>query len=158
MYNSAIYPGSFDPITKGHVDVIKRAAKMYDKLIVAVLINTQKKSLFTLEERCDMIEKSVKDIKNVEVTAFSGLLANFCKENDIFTIVRGLRAMSDFENELQMANLNKFLDEDIETVFLATTVNYSYVSSSNIKEIAQLGGSVENLVPDNVVEKLKNKF
>lgn len=158
MYKQAIYPGSFDPITYGHIDIIKRASKMYEKLVVVVLINSQKKSLFTLEERCDMIKESVKDIKNVEIESFSGLLADYCNQKKIYCLIRGLRAISDFESELQMANLNKCLNKKIETIFLPTSCNYSYISSSNIKEIAAFHGNVENLVPEIVVKKIKNKF
>lgn len=158
MYKSAIYPGSFDPITYGHIDIIQRASKMYDKIIVAVLVNKQKNSLFSLNERCDMIKESLKKIDNVEVDSFSGLLADYCDKKQIYCVIRGLRAISDFESELQMANLNKALNNNIETIFLSTGINYSYISSSSIKEIANFNGCVKDLVPEIVVKNLKRKF
>lgn len=158
MSVTAVYPGSFDPITNGHIDIIKRASKMYDKLIVAVLVNKEKNSLFTIQERVDIIRESVKDIKNVTVDSFSGLFVDYCLKNNISVSIRGLRAMSDFEIELQMAHVNDFLSKSkVETVFLATNTQYSYISSSIVKEIAMFGGDYSHLVPDNVFEKLSEK-
>ncbi len=159
MSVTAVYPGSFDPITNGHIDIIKRASKMYDKLIVAVLVNKEKNSLFTIQERVDIIRESVKDIKNVTVDSFSGLFVDYCLKNNISVSIRGLRAMSDFEIELQMAHVNDFLSKSkVETVFLATNTQYSYISSSIVKEIAMFGGDYSHLVPDNVFEKLSEKY
>lgn len=159
MSIKAVYPGSFDPITNGHIDIIKRASKMYDKLVVAVLVNQSKKSLFTLQERVEMIKEAVKDYKNVEVDSFSGLFVDYCMKNDIAISIRGLRAMSDFEIELKMAHVNDFLsNEKVETVFLATSTKYSYISSSIIKEIAMFNGDCSYLVPQVVYEKLRGKF
>jgi pantetheine-phosphate adenylyltransferase len=158
MSVTAVYPGSFDPITNGHIDIIKRASKMYDKLIVAVLVNKEKNSLFTIQERVDIIRESVKDIKNVTVDSFSGLFVDYCLKNNISVSIRGLRAMSDFEIELQMAHVNDFLSKSkVETVFLATNTQYSYISSSIVKEIAMFGGDYSHLVPDNVFKKLSEK-
>lgn len=158
MSVTAVYPGSFDPITNGHIDIIKRASKMYDKLIVAVLVNKGKNSLFTIQERVDIIRESVKDIENVTVDSFSGLFVDYCIKNNISVSIRGLRAMSDFEIELQMAHVNDFLSKSkVETVFLATNTQYSYISSSIVKEIAMFGGDYSHLVPDNVFEKLSEK-
>lgn len=159
MSVTAVYPGSFDPITNGHIDIIKRASKMYDKLIVAVLVNKEKNSLFTIQERVDIIRESVKDIKNVTVDSFSGLFVDYCLKNNISVSIRGLRAMSDFEIELQMAHVNDFLSKSkVETVFLATNTQYSYISSSIVKEIAMFGGDYSHLVPDNVFKKLSEKY
>lgn len=159
MSVTAVYPGSFDPITNGHIDIIKRASKMYDKLIVAVLVNKGKNSLFTIQERVDIIREAVKDIENVTVDSFSGLFVDYCLKNNISVSIRGLRAMSDFEIELQMAHVNDFLSKSkVETVFLATNTQYSYISSSIVKEIAMFGGDYSHLVPYNVFEKLSEKY
>ena len=131
----AIYPGSFDPVTFGHLDIISRSAKMVDKLIIAVLINKSKSSLFSMEERVRMISEYVKEYKNVEVHSFSGLTVDYAKEVGATMIVRGLRAVTDFEYELQLAQTNKVMAEDIDTLFLATNLKYSYLSSSIVKEI-----------------------
>ena len=155
----AVYPGSFDPITNGHIDIIQRASKMYDKLIVAVLVNKSKNSLFTVEERVELIKKSIKNIENVEVDSFSGLFVDYCLKNNIGFAIRGLRAMSDFEIELQMAHTNDFLSKGkVETVFLATNTQYSYISSSVVKEIAMFKGDIKHLVPDEVYKELNKKF
>ncbi|ADL07803.1 pantetheine-phosphate adenylyltransferase [Thermosediminibacter oceani] len=156
--NVAIYPGSFDPVTNGHLDIIERSSRLFDRLIVAVLRNPSKKPLFTVEERIEMIKKSVSHIKNVEVDYFSGLLVDFARLKKACIIVKGLRAVSDFEYELQMALMNKKLDEEIETVFIMTNAKYSYLSSSIVKEVASLGGCVKELVPPLVAEKLREKF
>ncbi|NLU09804.1 MAG: pantetheine-phosphate adenylyltransferase [Tepidanaerobacter acetatoxydans] len=156
--NIGIYPGSFDPITYGHLDIIQRSSKLFDRLIVAVLSNPQKKPLFTVEERIEMIRDSVNDIPNVEIDSFSGLLVDFAKLKKARVIVKGLRAVSDFEYELQMALMNKKLDERIETIFIMTNSKYSYLSSSVVKEVSSLGGCVATVVPPLVEKRLKQKF
>jgi len=156
--NVAIYPGSFDPITNGHLDIIERSSRLFDRLIVAVLKNPHKKSLFTVEERIEMIKGAVSHIKNVEVDYFSGLLVDFARKKNAKIIVKGLRAVSDFEYELQMALMNKKLYGEIETVFIMTNTKYSFLSSSIVKEVASFGGCVKDLVPPMVEEKLREKF
>ena len=157
----AVYPGSFDPITCGHLDVITRAAKIVDKLIIGVLNNSAKNALFTPDERVELIKRVVKDIPNVEVSSFSGLTVDFAKENGATILVRGLRAVTDFEYELQIAQTNHKLNPDIDTIFFTTSVQYSYLSSSIAKEVASFGGSVHDLLPeeiiDTVTEKLESK-
>ncbi|HAA42889.1 MAG TPA: pantetheine-phosphate adenylyltransferase [Ruminiclostridium sp.] len=153
-----VYPGSFDPITNGHLDIIKRASELCDKLIVAVLVNNSKKPVFSLEERVELIECAVEGIDNVEVESFTGLLIDFMKKKNATVIVKGLRAVSDFEYELQMAQTNRNLNKNIETIFLATNVHYSFLSSSVVKEIAMFGGDIHALVPPVVEEYLKSKF
>ncbi|WP_300386165.1 pantetheine-phosphate adenylyltransferase [Clostridium sp.] len=156
--NIAIYPGSFDPITNGHLDIITRAAKIYEKLIVAVLINVDKKSLFSIEERVNLIKKVTRDIKNVEVISFEGLLVDFARMKNSKVILKGLRTVSDFEYEFQMALMNSKLDSNIETVFMMTSSAYSYVSSSAVKQVVKFGGNIEGLVPIELIEEIKNKF
>lgn len=158
MQNTAIYPGSFDPITCGHLDIIERSSKIFQKLIVAVMINPSKKPLFTLDERLDMIEKAVAHISNIEVVKFDGLLVDLARAKKANVIIKGLRAVSDFEYEFQMALMNKKLDTNIETLFMMTNNNYSYLSSSIVKEIARYGGCVSNFVPDNVAKQLVKKY
>lgn len=158
MTNIAIYPGSFDPITNGHLDIIKRASKLCDKLIVAVLVNSSKKNLFTFDERIHMIEDAVSDLDNVCVKTFSGLLVDYCKENNVNAIIRGLRAVSDFEYELQMAQMNRKLEDDVETIFLTASTKYSFLSSSIVKEIARYKGDIKELVPKKAYESLVEKF
>ncbi len=153
-----ICPGSFDPVTSGHLDIIKRAAGMCDKLIVAVGVNYKKKPFFSAEERKSMLEKATEDISNLEIVIFSGLLIDYAREKHAVAIVKGLRAVSDFEYELQMALLNKRLDESIETIFLMTNINYSFLSSRAVRELAANSGSIEGLVPDEVLEDIKRKF
>ncbi|MGO4274742.1 pantetheine-phosphate adenylyltransferase [Paenibacillus sp. TAF58] len=143
----AVYPGSFDPVTHGHLDIIHRAAKVFDKLIVAVLNNTSKNPLFTLEERMELIRKVTKDLPNVEVDGFRDLMVNYMKARNVRLIVRGLRAVSDFEYELQMASTNHKLNPDVETFFMTSKPQFSYLSSSIVKEIAKFHGPVEDLVP-----------
>lgn len=152
-----IYPGSFDPVTNGHIDIIRRSAKLVDTLIVAILENPNKNALFSVEERTHLLEESCKDIENLKIESFSGLLIDFAKEQKANLIIRGLRALTDFEYELQMAQMNKHLHADIETVFLVTDVKYSFLSSSAIKEVAQFGGDVSNFVPLIVTEKTLQK-
>lgn len=154
----AIYPGSFDPVTNGHLDIIERAALMFDRLTVAILVNSQKKGLFTLEERAELIRESIKNISNVDVVCFSGLLADYCRENNKEIIIRGLRAISDYEYEIQMAQMNKKLNPKVDTVFLMTNPKYSYISSSLIKEVAGYGGCVSDLVPDSTNTELIRKL
>lgn len=153
----AVYPGSFDPITKGHLDIIKRSSYVFDEVIVAVLINPDKKGWFTIEERVEQIKKVIKPLKNVTVKSFSGLLVDFMNKEDIDVIVKGLRSMSDFDYEFQMALMNKKLDKTKETVFMMTNCKYSYLSSSATKQVALFGGCIEDLVPDEIKEELKNR-
>lgn len=155
---TAVIPGSFDPITKGHLDIIKRAAKIFDKVIVAVLTNSSKNPSFTKEERMELIKACTEDIENVEVDSFSGLLADYMKEVGAFTIVKGLRAMSDFEYEFQMALTNKKLNSEVETMFLTTNYKYMYLSSSIVKEIARNGGDISEFVPDVILDRIVEKF
>lgn len=152
-----IYPGSFDPVTNGHIDIIKRSAKLVDTLIVAILENSSKKALFSVEERIQLLEKSCKDIENLKIESFSGLLVDFAKEKEANLIIRGLRALTDFEYELQMAQMNKHLHSEIETIFLVTNVRYSFLSSSAIKEVAQFGGDVSDFVPPIVAQETLRK-
>ncbi|CAN7464224.1 pantetheine-phosphate adenylyltransferase [Paenibacillus sp. LjRoot153] len=154
----AVYPGSFDPVTYGHLDIIHRAAKVFDKLIVAVLNNTSKNALFTLEERMELLRKVTADLPNVEIDGFRDLMVNYMKARNVRLIVRGLRAVSDFEYELQMASTNHKLNPDVETFFMTSKPQFSYLSSSIVKEIAKFHGPVEDLVPAEVEEELRKKF
>ena len=155
----AVYPGSFDPVTYGHLDVIKRAAEVFDILIVAVLDNNKKTPLFSVEERVNIIKEATKDIPNVEVDSFSGLLVNYATEKNLHVAVRGLRAITDFEYELQMSQANSILSQGkLDTVFFNTSLEYAYLSSSSVKEIACFGGDVSHAVPDFVAELLKEKY
>jgi pantetheine-phosphate adenylyltransferase len=156
--NIGIYPGSFDPITYGHLDIIQRSSKLFDRLIVAVLSNPQKKPLFTVDDRIEMIRQSVNNVPNIEIDSFSGLLIDFARLKQARVIIKGLRAVSDFEYELQMALMNKKLDERIETIFIMTSSKYSYLSSSIVKEVSSFGGCVASLVPPFVEERLKQKL
>jgi pantetheine-phosphate adenylyltransferase len=154
----AIYPGSFDPITNGHVSIIKGGLVVVDRLIVAVLSNPKKQSLFSVQERIDMIRETVGDEPRIEVDSFNGLLVDYCRRKHVKVVLRGLRAVADFEFELQMANMNRHLFEDMETVFLMANDAYFYVSSNIVKEAASLGGDVSALVPPNVSLRLKEKL
>lgn len=154
----AVYPGSFDPITNGHLDIIRRSSQVFDKLIVAVVKNHSKKPLFTMEERLDLIDRVIGDFPNVELDVFDGLLVDFVEEKGAKVIVKGLRAMSDFEYEFQMALLNRKLLPKVETMFMMTHYEYSFLSSSMVKEIAGLGGTIKDLVPDAIIEDIYNKF
>ena len=153
-----VYPGSFDPITNGHLDIINRAVCICDKLIVAVGSNESKKPTFTVEERIDLIRAAVGDCENIQITGFTGLLADFVRSAGSKTVIKGLRAMSDFEYEFQMALLNKKLEPDMETLFMMTSVNYSYLSSSAVKEIARNGGCINGLVPKWIRERKVKKL
>ena len=154
----AIYPGSFDPITAGHLDVIHRAAKLFDEVIVAVAFNDQKKTMFTAEERVVLIREVTAGVGNIRVACFGGLLVEFARQENAVAVVRGLRAISDFEFEFQMALMNRKLDPLIETIFLTPREEYTYLSSRIVKEIARLGGNVEAFVPTSVVRALRDKF
>ncbi len=155
----AIYPGTFDPITNGHIDIICRASKLFDRLIVAVAYNPGKGPLFTVEERVEMITESLKDysLTNVEVDSFSVLLTHYAKSKKATTVIRGLRAVSDFEYEFQMALMNRKLCKDVETVFMMPSESYTYLSSRIVKEIALYGGNVRCLVPPLVADRLEDK-
>lgn len=154
----AVYPGSFDPITNGHLDIIERATRVYDKVIVGVLDNSSKNPVFTAYERANMIRLCTGHIKNVEVDVFSGLLVDFAKANGASVIVKGLRTVTDFEYEFQMALLNKALNPEYETMFMMTNTKYSYISSSMIKEVAKYHGQLEGLVPNEIIGMIRNKF
>lgn len=153
-----IYPGSFDPVTKGHIDIIKRAQKIFGEVIVAILNNNSKHELFTVEERVELLREATADIENVEIDTFSGLLINYADSKDCHRIIRGLRAISDYENEMQMALANNSLSPKLETLFLVSSPTYTFLSSSVVKEIASFGGDVSNLVPKVVDEALKDKY
>lgn len=154
----AVYPGSFDPVTYGHLDIITRIAKKVDNLIVAVLNNPSKKSMFSLEERIILLKEVTADIENVEIDSFQGLLTDYAKKKGCTTMIRGLRAVSDFEYEMQMALVNKKVNSDIETLFMASSSDHAYLSSSIVKEVSMLGGDVSCFVPRTVEMALKNKF
>lgn len=154
----AIYPGSFDPVTFGHIDVIKRSAAMVDELIVSVLSNSIKNPLFTVEERVTMLEEVTRDVSNITITSFSGLLVDYVKKTDAKLIVRGLRAITDFEYELQMAQTNRILCPEVDTVFLTTSLEYAYLNSTTVKEVAKYGGEIRKFVPLNIAEKVYQKF
>lgn len=161
MNKTVICPGSFDPVTIGHIDVITRASKMFDRVLVGVLINSAKKPAFTVEERMELLSDSVKVLSNVEVVCFDGLLAEYCRKNNVDAIVRGLRAMSDFEYEFQMAITNKKLNPKLETLFVTADAESMYVSSSMVREVASMGGDISNFVPecvrDRIVRRICNK-
>lgn len=154
----AIYPGTFDPLTNGHISIIKRALKIFDRLVVAILINPSKTPLFSLEERIDMINEIFKGEPNVEVDTFNGLLIDYAVQKKSNVIVRGLRALSDFEYEFQMALMNRKLNRDIQSVFLMTDYKWFYISSTIVKEAARYGGDIKGLVPPFICAKLKQKF
>ena len=154
----AMYPGSFDPVTRGHLDIIKRSSRMFDKVIVAVLINSAKSPLFTVEERVAMLREACKDIPNVEIDSFNGLTVSFAKQKGATVMVRGLRAVTDFENEIQLAHTNYAMMPEIETVFLATAIKWSYLSSTIGKEAARYGSDISKFVTPAVEAAVNEKF
>lgn len=154
----AVYPGSFDPITSGHLDIIERASKVFDKVVVGVLRNKNKMPKFTAQERTKLIELSVAHLDNVEIAGFDGLLVDFAKEHKASVIIKGLRTVNDFEYEFQMALLNKALDSECETMFMMTDSKYSYISSSMVKELAGYNGDLSGMVPAPVLQYVKDKF
>lgn len=154
----AVYPGSFDPITNGHLDIIERASRVYDKVVVGVLSNKSKTPLFSTEERVDMIRQVTTGLPNIEVDTFEGLLVDFAASKNATVIVKGLRTVADFEYEFQMALLNKALNPEYETMFMMTDTKYSYISSSMVKELAGFGGDLTGLVPCDIIDKIKEKI
>ncbi|MCY7430344.1 pantetheine-phosphate adenylyltransferase [Bacillus safensis] len=158
MGNIAVCPGSFDPVTLGHLDIIKRGAKIFDEVYVCVLNNSSKKPLFTVEERCELIRQATKELPNIKVESFHGLLVDYAKQKEAKVILRGLRAVTDFEYEMQGTSMNKVLDDEIETFFMMTNNQYSFLSSSIVKEVAKYHGAVSDLVPKEVEAALKEKF
>ncbi|UOQ47975.1 pantetheine-phosphate adenylyltransferase [Gracilibacillus caseinilyticus] len=158
MSRLAICPGSFDPVTNGHLDIIRRGAKVFDEVIVAVFNNQSKQPLFTVEERVELLQKATEDIENVSVDACSGLLMDYAKRKNAQAVLRGLRAVTDFEYEMQITSMNRKLNEEIETFFMMTNNQYSFLSSSMIKEVAKYDASVSDLVPPVVEEALRNKY
>lgn len=155
---TAVYPGSFDPVTNGHIDVIKRALKIFDKVIVAVGDNPGKKPAFSIEERLVMLKECTKDMSNIEIDTFSGLLIDYVRKKGSRIIIRGLRAVSDFDFEFQRALMNRVVDDEIETIFIMTKEHYVYLNSSIVKEMAMFNGNITGLVPEIVEKKLKEKF
>ncbi len=153
----AIYPGSFDPTTNGHLDVIARAARIFDHLVVAVLNNSEKSALFSVTERVEMLTEAVHHFENVSVATFNGLMVDFARQQEAHAVVRGIRAISDYEYEFQMALMNRRLAPELETVFMMPAEKYSYVSSRLIKEVFRLGGSIEGLVPPNILARLRER-
>lgn len=158
MQRIAIYPGSFDPLTNGHVAIVERGLKLFDKVIIAILYNPAKKSLFTVKERKTLIEESLQKYDNIKVDSFNGLLVDYAKKHHATAILRGMRAVSDFENEFQMAMMNRRLNHEVQTVFLMTGLRWIFTSSSIIKEAARFGGDVASMVPPPVNRKIKEKF
>lgn len=158
MKSRAVYPGSFDPITNGHIYIAERAAAVFDEVIVSVLVNERKVSAFTVEERCEMARESLGHVKNIIVDSFNGLLVDYVRQKKAGVIIRGLRAMSDFEYEFQMALMNRQLAPEIETFFIVTDPKYSYVSSSSVREIFHFGGTVKDVVPSGVFSKLRERY
>lgn len=154
----AIYPGSFDPITNGHLDIITRGAKVFDKLIVGVLVNIDKVGLFSIKERVELIKRVTQHLPNVEVVSFNGLLVYLAKEYEAKVILKGLRAVTDFEYEFQMALMNSQLDNEVETLFMTTSAANSFLSSSSVKQVAKFGGKINGLVPDEIVEDVIRKI
>ena len=158
MKHIAVYPGTFDPVTNGHIDLVERSLRIFGEVIVAVAENPKKAPLFTLDERLSMLKAVTANYKNVSIEGFDGLLVDYVRTKKAVAIIRGLRAVSDFEYEMQMALMNRRLDSNIETVFLMPNVEYSFITSTIVKEAASYGGDVSSLVPSVVVEKLKKKF
>ncbi|MGD0827903.1 MAG: pantetheine-phosphate adenylyltransferase [Desulfobaccales bacterium] len=158
MPDTAVYPGSFDPITNGHLDLIQRALRIFDHIIVAVATNAFKQSLFTIEERMEMIRESLKDNPQITIDSFDGLLVNYARRQKARAVLRGLRAVTDFEYEFQLAMMNRRLEPEVETVFLMTGLRWVFLSSSILKEAAFHGGNIEGMVPEIVIKKLREKF
>lgn len=158
MQRIAVVPGSFDPITYGHLDIIERGSKVFDKLYISVLKNSSKQGLFDIDERLELIKATTKNLDNIEVVSFDGLLIDFCHSVNARAIIRGLRAVSDFEYEMQLTSMNRKLDSSIETIYMMTNNNYSFISSSIVKEVAKYGGKVEDVVPPIVEAALAKKF
>ena len=158
MARVAIYPGSFDPVTNGHLDIVKRGLKLFDKIIVTILYNPGKETLFSVEERLGMLRESMKSLSHIEIDRYDGLLVDYAAKRKAQAILRGMRAVSDFEYEFQMALMNRRLNREIQTVFLVTGLRWIFTSSSIIKEAARFGGNIEGMVPPNVLKKLKIKF
>ena len=158
MTNTAIYPGSFDPCTNGHLDIIERSSKIFEKVIVAVLINSSKTPTFTVEERIDLLKTATAHIPNVEVVSFNGLLAQFAQDRNAKVIIKGLRAVSDFEYEFQMSLTNTKLNPNVETLFMTTKSENMYLSSSIVREVARYGGDISDMVPKVIIEKIYKKF
>lgn len=159
MSSKAIYPGSFDPMTYGHMDIIRRSAEIFDELTVSVLNNVNKTALFSVEERVSILIEATKDMKNVKVESFQGLLIDYARSKNIHVVIRGLRAITDFEYELQIAQTNRKLSgETLDTMFLTTSLEYAYLSSSSVKEIASFGGNIEACVPDFVAKQIYDKY
>ncbi|KAB1439542.1 pantetheine-phosphate adenylyltransferase [Candidatus Galacturonibacter soehngenii] len=156
--NRAIYPGSFDPVTNGHLDIIKRSAELFDELYVGVLNNTSKSPLFSVEERVNMLKEATAEIRNIKVVSFQGLLVDFVKEIDASVVVRGLRAITDFEYELQLAQTNHVLYPSVDTMFLTAKLEYSYLSSTIVREVASFGGDISKFVPDEVAKRMYEKY
>lgn len=158
MCRTAIYPGSFDPVTNGHIDIITRGLRLFDKIIVTILENPAKQTLFTMEERIDLLSQSLKEFDRVEIASYDGLLVNYAVKRGAHAILRGMRAVSDFEYEFQMALMNRKLNREIQTVFLMTGLRWIFTSSSIIKEAAKFGGNIDSMVPPVVRKKLMEKF
>lgn len=154
----AIYPGSFDPITNGHLDIIRRSSKLFDKVIVGVLVNVDKKGLFNIEERVELIERVVSDLPNVQIKSFHGLLIDFMREEECKILIKGLRNVTDFDYEYQMAQMNKKLDNDVETLFMMADGEYSYISSSSVKQVGKFNGNIRGLIPDSIVDDFEVKI
>ncbi|MEH2942404.1 pantetheine-phosphate adenylyltransferase [Lachnospiraceae bacterium KK002] len=154
----AIYPGSFDPVTFGHIDMIERSAQIVDELVVAVLINSAKNPLFSVQERVSMLEEITGHIPNIRITSFNGLLIDYAREVDASIIVRGLRAVTDFEYELQIAQTNRIVNSRIDTVFLTTSLEYAYLSSTIVKEVASYGGDISHFVPEQLIDRIYAKY